>query len=74
MKDQLLKTFSTFKTNLRQTRLLLCLTQKQVAEKIGITHQSYQAYESGVALPTLENFLKLCRFFDLTPNELLGID
>jgi transcriptional regulator with XRE-family HTH domain len=48
------------------------LTQKQVADKIGITYQSYQAYEMGLSLPTLENFLKLCEIFDITPNDLLN--
>jgi transcriptional regulator with XRE-family HTH domain len=48
------------------------LTQKQVADRIGITYQSYQAYEMGLSLPTLENFLKLCEIFDVTPNDLLN--
>lgn len=50
-----------------------CKTQKEVAEAIGITPQSYQAYESGKTLPTLENFLRLCIYFDVTPDALLGI-
>jgi transcriptional regulator with XRE-family HTH domain len=48
------------------------LTQKQVADKMGVAYQSYQAYEAGLTLPTLENFLKLCEIFDITPNELLN--
>ena len=48
-------------------------TQREVAEAVGITTQSYQAYEAGKTLPTLENFLRLCVYFDVSPNALLGI-
>lgn len=58
---------------LRELRKAQCKTQKEVAEAIGITPQSYQAYESGKTLPTLENFLRLCIYFDVTPDALLGI-
>lgn len=56
---------------LKQLRLFMGLTQKQVAEKMGIKYQSYQAYEAGTSIPTLKNLLKLCDIFDVTPNELL---
>ena len=56
---------------IKQLRLSAKLTQKQIAEKMGITYQSYQAYEMGLTVPTLVNFLKLCEIFDVTPNELL---
>ena len=58
---------------LRELRKAQHKTQREVAEAIGITTQSYQAYESGKTLPTLENFLRLCIFFDITPDILLGI-
>lgn len=57
---------------LKQLRLLEGLTQKQVAEKMSIRFQSYQAYEAGISLPTLKNLLKLCEIFDVTPNDLLS--
>ena len=58
---------------LRELRKAQHKTQREVAEAIGITTQSYQAYESGKTLPTLENFLRLCIYFDITPDILLGI-
>ena len=58
---------------LRELRKAQHKTQREVAEALGITTQSYQAYESGKTLPTLENFLRLCIFFDITPDILLGI-
>jgi len=73
MDNNLLETFKDFGATLRQMRLAERLTQQQVAAKIGITYQAYQAYELGITLPTLENFIKLCMFFDITPNDILGI-
>ncbi len=74
MEKQIEKYLSSFKKELISLRKMNEWTQKQVATQIGITMQSYQAYESGVAVPTLQNFLKLAILFEITPNELLGIE
>ena len=58
---------------LRELRRAQRKTQREVADALGITAQSYQAYEAGKTLPTLENFLRLCLFFDVSPNALLGV-
>lgn len=71
-KEDLSKLYDICKA-LRELRKAQHKTQREVAEAIGITTQSYQAYESGKTLPTLENFLRLCIFFDITPDILLGI-
>lgn len=71
-KEDLSKLYDICKA-LRELRKAQHKTQREVAEAIGITTQSYQAYESGKTLPTLENFLRLCIFFDVTPDILLGI-
>ena len=47
--------------NLRQLREGYGYTQTAVAQKIGIRYQSYHAYEAGITVPTLENFIKLAR-------------
>ncbi len=47
-------------------------TQQYVAEKIGIKYQSYQAYELGLSLPSLENFIKLADLFDVSLDYLIG--
>jgi len=73
MKNDYKNSISNFPCNLKQLRLAENLTQKQVAEYLGITIQSYYAYEAGIALPTFVNFISLCEFFDITPNELLDI-
>ncbi len=64
--------FKKLSKNLAEMRKIYGLTQTQVAEKLGITYQSYQAYERGVALPTLQNFVKLVDLFDVSLDFLIG--
>ncbi len=65
---------ANFRKELSLLRKSNSLTQKQVAEHLGIATQCYQAYESGIAVPTLQNFIKLSIFFDVSTNELLGLE
>lgn len=55
--------------NLRKKRNL---TQKDVADAIGITFQTYSYYETGRTKPTPETLCKLADFFGVTVDELLG--
>ena len=48
------------------------LTQRQLAEKLGITQPSYIRYEIGNSEPTLENLVKLADIFDVSVDFLLG--
>ena len=73
MKKFILKKFENFAKNLKLERLSQHLTQKQLAEKINIAHQSYQAYEAGISLPTLENLLKLCYVLNTSLNDLFDM-
>lgn len=57
--------------NLKALRLQYGYTQQYVASQIGITCQSYQAYEWGVTVPTLQNFIKLARLYDVSLDELI---
>jgi len=71
MDKEILKNLNYFHKEIREIRKSLRLTQKAVADALGVTYQSYQSYELGLTFPTLENFVKLCDFFDVTPNDLL---
>ena len=57
--------------NLKRLREKYHYTQQYVAKEIGITCQSYQAYEWGVNVPTLQNFIKLARLYDVSLDDLL---
>ena len=59
-----------FIKNLKLERKSRNLTQKQVAELIGVKTQSYQAYENGKSFPTIENLLKLVCVYEITLNDL----
>ena len=48
--------------NLKRLREKYHYTQQYVAKEIGITCQSYQAYEWGVTVPRLKYFIKLPKF------------
>ncbi len=58
--------------NLKQLRKQFGYTQGKVAEALGITYQSYRAYECGLTVPTLNNFIKLAKFYDVSYDELLN--
>ena len=60
--------------NIKQARKAKGLTQKELAYKIGIKTQSYQAYESNISLPTVENLLKLCIVLGVSLNELFDFE
>ncbi len=64
--------FVELSKNLSEMRKIYGYTQKYVAEKLGITYQSYQAYERGIAVPSLKNFVKLADLFDVSLDFLIG--
>ena len=46
-------------------------TQRDVALRLNLSYQSYQAYERGKAYPTLENFLRLAEIFGVSLDYLI---
>lgn len=57
---------------LKELRCSFSYTQKQVAEKLNITYQSYQAYERQTALPSLPVFIALAELYDVSLDFLIG--
>ena len=47
-------------------------TQTDVAEKLNIKYQSYQAYELGISIPSLQNFIALAELYDVSLDYLVG--
>ncbi len=58
---------------LRQLRKDNRLTQKELAFKLGITYQSYQAYEYGTALPSMHTIIDLAELYDVSADYILGL-
>ena len=73
MKQEIYKLTQNFSKNIKIERKSHKMTQKQVAQAIGIKTQSYQAYEKNISMPSLENLLKLAIIFDVSLNELFEI-
>ena len=63
----------TFPVRLKEVRRSKEVTQKQTAEAIGIFEQSYQKYERGKVKPSYDIVVKLCQFFGISSDYLLGL-
>ena len=57
--------------NLKALRQQYGYTQLYVAKQLNITPQSYHADEAGITVPTLQNFIKLARLYDVSLDDLL---
>lgn len=60
--------------NLKEARKYKNLTQKSVAEKMGMTQQQYSRFENGVFELNYQQILSLCELYEITPNELFSIE
>ena len=72
MKKENLKEFKILSNRLFELRESNNYTQMDVAAKLGVSYQSYQAYERGIAVPTLQNFIKLAKLYDVSTDYLIG--
>ena len=61
-----------FCERLKELRGLYHYTQRQMAEKIGISQPSYIRYENGTSEPTLETLAKIANIFDVSADYLIG--
>ena len=50
------------------------VSQKDVAKAIGVTLSAYSNYEQGIREPSNEILIKLCKYFDVSADYLLGLD
>ncbi len=58
-------TYTKFSLVLRQCRENSGLTQKQVADTLGLERSTYAYYETGVTHPSCDRVLKLSRIFNV---------
>lgn len=64
-----MKAFSDRLKQLRGDR-----TQKEVSDAIGITMVSLSRYETGKRIPDIQMLYKLCVYYNVSSDYLLGID
>ena len=63
---------SIFSARLRELRALKNVTQKQVAESVGLSERGYQNYELDNREPTMSSIIKLADYFGVSTDYLLG--
>lgn len=63
-----------FGSNLKELRLKYKMTQKELADKIGVTKSVVSYYELQERSPSPEVLIKLSRIFHVTTDYLLGIE
>ncbi len=59
---------------LRSLRIEKRLTQKQVADRIGLAISAVSSYELGSRYPSYEALIKLARIFHVSTDYLLGLN
>lgn len=58
---------------LKALRIEKKMTQKQVADRIGLAISAVSSYESGSRYPSYDVLLKLARIFHVSTDYLLGV-
>lgn len=59
---------------LKQLRIEKGLSQAELAKEIGINHRTISQYETGINEPDIQTIKKLCDFFGVTADYLLGFE
>lgn len=63
---------STLSSRLIELRTSKGLTQKNLADYLGIAPVSWQRFEYGTSKPKLENIIAIADYFDVSIDYLLG--
>lgn len=63
-----------FNENLRNAREHNGLSQKEVAEKIGVAKSTYSLYESGNREPNVKTIKKISGVLNISADKLLGLE
>ena len=62
-----------YNEKLRIARKNLKVTQKEAAAYLGVTERNYQHYEAGTQKPSFDMIVKLCRYYGVSADYLLGL-
>ncbi len=68
------KPVATLPHRLRLLRKHFGLSQRQVAEYLGLHRSTYTYYESGASVPHISTLYRLSCFYGVTTDYLLGFD
>ncbi len=59
---------------IQRLRKSMGFSQEQLADKIGVSRQAISKWESDQATPTLENLIELASIYNISVDELIGIE
>ena len=62
-----------FSQKLKILRKSKSITQKQAALALELNERNYQHYEAGTQKPSFDGLAKLCTYFDVSADYLLGL-
>lgn len=65
---------NSFNENLKYARERKGLSQKDVAESIGVAKSTYSLYESGNREPNVQTIKKIADLLNVSADDLLGIN
>jgi transcriptional regulator with XRE-family HTH domain len=56
------------KDRLKDAREIMSLTQEQLADRMDVSRQSYNTWETGQATPTVHSLIKICNVLGVKPE------
>ena len=62
-----------FGKNFKELRKQAGLTQKEVADKLGICQSNVSDWENDISRPEYENLIAMSKLYDASLEELLGV-
>ena len=62
-----------FGDQIKNLRLSKCLNQVEMAKILGVTKQSVSNWENENIMPSVDMFIKLSQFFNVSTDYLLGL-
>lgn len=62
-----------FNENLKAAREALGLSQKEVAERVGVANSTYSLYENGKREPNVQTIKKIANVLNVSADRLLGL-
>ncbi len=63
-----------YRKNMRDLREDHDLTQEQVAKYLGISQTMYARYERGATELPIRHLIKLCQYYEVTADFMLGLE
>ena len=65
---------NSFKYNLVITRKRKKLTQREMADYVGVTESCYAHWEQGRNEPSIDFIIRICKVLEISSDDLLGVN